>query len=202
MFGYENLTAGERQLHDAVEQQALATGRDTQDLLLEHPDGEAYNKARVAEVFGGPGAGEAFRDLHTRRALEWAAETADTGNPDIVRRFDDGRTAIAHATHDGRSLLEYADGSREVINACDTQHVGPDPDVMAGAQASQERADHTREMAALMSSPESAARSLEIADRLQKSADDQRAHAFDWMKQDMHADHAARERAAGDGDEF
>jgi hypothetical protein len=51
-------------------------------------------------------------------------------DPQLVRRFDDGRTAIVRDadTSNGRWLIEYADGSQETVNACDTQEVGPDPD--------------------------------------------------------------------------
>ncbi|OJF15518.1 hypothetical protein [Couchioplanes caeruleus] len=182
MFSYEHLTARQQAIYDAAEQQAPAEGRDTQDVLLEHP-GDLDDKAHVAEVFGGPGAGAALREAVHRRTLDHAAQRSDSDEDlPVVRRLDDGRTAIVRAMYDGRSLLEYADGSREMVSACDTQQVGPDPDVMATAQALQDRADAARTAADLDMDPASAAVRHQTASQLQHAADDQRARAFDWMK--------------------
>ncbi|GAA0432597.1 hypothetical protein Aca07nite_19790 [Actinoplanes capillaceus] len=130
MLGFDNLSPAEKALYNQVEQDA--TGRDLLDVLLDdHASTPTYHRARVAEVLAGPGADGAacFRAEHTRRKLDEAITAG--AEPTIVRRFDDGRTAIAHATVDGHSLIEYADGDRDVVPACETQQVGPDPDAVA-----------------------------------------------------------------------
>lgn len=54
---YEDLTTNQQRLFDEIEQDW--TGADLRDLLLES-DATAADKAAVAEVFGGPGAGAEF----------------------------------------------------------------------------------------------------------------------------------------------
>lgn len=56
---YEDLTARQQLLHNDVQRKVDWTGEDTRDVLI-RTEGTAQDKAAVAEVFGGPGAGDEF----------------------------------------------------------------------------------------------------------------------------------------------
>jgi hypothetical protein len=56
---YVDLTPDQRELYNRIDIDAGYNGRDTRDLLLE-ASASPEDKAAVAEVFGGPGAGEEF----------------------------------------------------------------------------------------------------------------------------------------------
>jgi hypothetical protein len=112
MDNYQRLTDAERNLYHQVEQDA--TGRDLLDVLLnDHADVPACQRAAVADAIGGPGGGAgAFRAAWTRRELDNTAKTNTGAEPNIVRRFDDGRTAIAHATVE-QIKVNAADAGRQ-----------------------------------------------------------------------------------------
>ncbi|RSM59470.1 hypothetical protein DMB66_27685 [Actinoplanes sp. ATCC 53533] len=134
----------------------------------------------------------------TRRDLEALAEQGSDG--EIVIDLHDGRTAIRHASDaaTSTSLIEYADGHRDVIFDSHTKPVA-DPQVMAEAQASRERAATARYCAG--QSPEGSPehqRALDLAERLDAAAADKAGHAFDGLKNDMNRDIASRH----DTDEF
>lgn len=57
--GYGGLTPVQRQLHDDVQREARQNRRDMRDVLID-ADATPGDKAAVAEVYGGPGAGEEF----------------------------------------------------------------------------------------------------------------------------------------------
>ncbi len=57
--GYGGLTPTQRQLHDDVQRVGREHGRDMRDVLVE-ADATPEDKAAVAEVYGGPGAGAEF----------------------------------------------------------------------------------------------------------------------------------------------
>jgi hypothetical protein len=56
---YDDLNADQRKLYDQLEESSGWSGADLRDLLRE-ADAPAEDKAAVAEVFGGPGAGDEF----------------------------------------------------------------------------------------------------------------------------------------------
>lgn len=58
-----NLNAAQRKLYDRVEQIGGGKGADCRDILIQQ-DALAKDKAAVADVFGGPGAGDEFRREH------------------------------------------------------------------------------------------------------------------------------------------
>lgn len=192
---YDNLMVQEQAIYHQVERDA--SGRDLQQVLHEHP-GDLYHKARVAQVLSGDvNAGEALMHMAYRERLdELAADPTKPINddPKVVRRFDDGRTAVQVAWDpwSGQSLLEYADGSREMVPACDTGHVGPDPDVMARAEQLRDQAANAERWA---EQGEDAVGWQGEAERLHQAADACESRAFDWMKNDMHDELDALVRA-------
>jgi len=56
---YDDLNDTQRMLHDRLQQSAGWSGATLRDLLVE-ATAEPEDKAAVAEVFGGPGAGAEF----------------------------------------------------------------------------------------------------------------------------------------------
>ncbi len=57
--GFENLTEAQQALGDQINRQARQDGSDRKD-LLRAADAPPGDKAALAEVWGGPGAGEEF----------------------------------------------------------------------------------------------------------------------------------------------
>ena len=57
--GYHQLTPAQQQLMTAINEQARTDGSDRRDLLLA-ADAPAGDKAALAELWGGSGAGEEF----------------------------------------------------------------------------------------------------------------------------------------------
>lgn len=60
---YADLTSKQKRLYDEIEQRGGYSGEDLRDVLTAI-EAEARDKAAVAEVFGGDGAGAEFRREH------------------------------------------------------------------------------------------------------------------------------------------
>lgn len=143
-FGPDNLMTGglpgqptERELYDAI----INSGRCAREVLTEifpvssrHP--ETYHQARILAALCGDD--QAIVDAHLaeyrRRRLEYQHENRPTASgKSLVKSWSPGRPhGVTLAEEDGYALVRTKRG-HEVWRMCDTQLVGPDPDVMRRA---------------------------------------------------------------------
>lgn len=66
---FAGLNRAQRRLYDAVSQRAGANGEDCRSVLIS-VEAWAKDKAAVADAFGGPGAGNEFRNEHVSKRSE------------------------------------------------------------------------------------------------------------------------------------
>ncbi len=171
--------AHERRLHDEVLAAASYDGRDARDVLLATcPD--VYSGTRVAEVLGGPGAGDDFRARYTADRLRFDPDQVYEYGQKLVRDMADGRIGTVETEWDGHQLIEFPGGT-EVRRACDMQDVGPDPEVMGRARHAHEVAARVLARADACSDPENAARWRERAEQVDQRARELEAGSMDWL---------------------
>lgn len=176
-FGRANLMSHEREIYDQVLAESSAAGTDALSTLLKTCD-DGYYGARVAEAIGGEDCASAFRSALREQRLDEPGNQRD--DAELVRGLGDGRIGVVRAAHDGYLRVEFA-GGVETVLACDTQAVGPDPEMVQRAALIRQDAHDARRNAAMAFGAQAKAAYMEDAEAADRVADRLWAESMDWL---------------------